>query len=130
LIGRPSAPLLGIAAHGGGALPVKHPIISRMNGHHLALKMSGKLADRDADVGQLALDLVAIGLAVVSAIKVEKAAVPGRDLNRFVSVILRPFRDSCEGVVRGSVGCKLGQKQARALHRSHAFSPSAADAAL
>ena len=24
-----------------------------------------------------------------------------------------------------SVGCKLGQKQARALHRSHAFSPSA-----
>jgi hypothetical protein len=101
-----------------------------VNGHHLALKMSGKLADRDADVGQLSLDLVAIGLAVVSAIKVEKAAVPGRDLNRLVSVIPRPFRDSCEGVMGRSVGCKLGQKQARALHRSHAFSPSGADAAL
>jgi hypothetical protein len=90
--------------------------------------MSGKLADRDADVGKLSLDLVAIGLAVVSAIKVEKAAVPGRDLDRFVSVILGPFRDSSEGVMGRGVGCKLGQKQARALHRSHALSPSAMDA--
>jgi hypothetical protein len=67
-----------------------------MNRDHLALKMRGELADRNADVGELSLDLVAIGLAVVSAIKVEKAAVPGRDLNRLVSVILRPFRDPRE----------------------------------
>src|SRR5580698_5328550 len=123
------APLLRVAANSSGALSVEHRIIGRVNGHHLALKMSGELADRDADVGQLSLDLVAIGLAVVRAIKVEKAAVPGRDLDRLVSVILGPFRDSSEGVMGWSVGCKLSQKQARALDRSHAFSPSATDAA-
>ena len=58
--------------------------------------MRGKLADRDADVGQFSLDLVAISFAIVGAIKVEKAAVPGRDLNRFIAVILGPFRDSSE----------------------------------
>jgi hypothetical protein len=61
--------------------------------------------------------------------KVEKATVPGRDLNRFVSVILGPFRDSSEGVMGRRVGCELSQKQARALDGSHAFSPFAADAA-
>src|ERR1700733_3905377 len=130
LISRPEAPLLRVAANSGRALSVEHRIIGRMNGHHLALKMSGKFADRDADVRQLSLDLVAIGLAVVSVIKVEKAAVPGRDLDRFVSVILGPFRDSSEGVMGRGVGCKLGQKQARALHRSHALSPSAMNARL
>ena len=100
-----------------------------MNRHHLALKVSGKLADGDADVGQLSFDLVAIDLAVVSEIKVEKAAVPSRNLNRFVTVILGPFRDSSEGVMRWSVGCELSQKQARALDRSHALSPFATDAA-
>src|SRR5580698_10504161 len=122
------APLLRVAANSSRALSVKHRIVGRVNRHHLALKMSGKLADRDADVGQFSLDVVAIGLAVISAIKVEKAAVPARDLNRFVSVILGPFRDSSEGVMGRRVSCKLGQKQTRALHGSHALSPSAADA--
>ena len=94
LVRRPKAPLLGIAANSGRALSVEHRIIGRMNGDHLALKMGGKLADRDADVGQLSLDLVAIGLAVIGAIEVEQAAVPGRNLNRLVPVILGPFRDS------------------------------------
>ena len=130
LIGRPMAPLLGIAANSGRALSVEHRVIGRMDGHHLALEMGGKLADRDADVGELALDLVAIGLAVVSAIEIEEAAVPGRDLDRLVAVILGPFRDSSEGVMGRGVGRELGQKQARALDGSHGVSPSATDAAL
>ena len=72
LLGRPEAPLLRIAANSGRALSVEHRVIGRMNGHHLALKVGGKLADRDADVGQLSLDLVAIGLAVVGASRSKK----------------------------------------------------------
>jgi hypothetical protein len=51
--------------------------------------MGGELADRDADVGQRSLDLVAIGFAVISAIKVEEAAIPTWDLDRLVSLIVR-----------------------------------------
>src|SRR5580698_4436086 len=117
------APLLRVAANSSRALSVKHRIVGRVNRHHLALKMGGEFADRDADVAEPSLDLVAIGLAVISAIKVEKAAVPGGDLNRFVSEILGPLGDSSEGVMGGSIGCKLSQKQARALDRSHASLP-------
>src|SRR5258708_691112 len=51
LVGGPQATLFRIAANGGRALTVEHGVISRMNRHHLALKMGREFADRNAYVG-------------------------------------------------------------------------------
>jgi hypothetical protein len=56
--------------------------------------MRGQLADYDADVGKRPLDLIAIDLAVVGLVDIEKTFVPGGDLNGLVAIVLRPFRDS------------------------------------
>ena len=101
--------LLGVAAQVRGALPVEHRVIGRVDGNHLALEMGREFADCDADIGKLALDLVAIGLALVGEIEIEKAGVPGWNLDSLVSVVLGPPRDAFEGVVRRRVAGELRQ---------------------
>src|SRR5208282_456162 len=127
LIGRPTAPLLRVAAHRRRALSVEQGVIGRMNGHHLSLKMSRQLADCDADVSERSLDLIAIGFALVGAVEIEESIVPGRDLDGLVTIGFRPFRNAGQRVVRRRIACELSKKQARALDGPHrALSPSMA----
>src|SRR5271170_6403647 len=92
---------------------------------HLSLKMRRELADRDADVRELTLDLVAVGLAVVGEIEIEETRVRGRDLDGLVAVVLRPAGDALERIVRRRIPRELRQKQARPLDGPHdAFSRS------
>ena len=74
-----------------------------MDGDHLALEMGRELADRDADVGELALDLVAIGLALIGLVEVEERAVPGRDLDGLVAVDPSPIGRCPASVLCGGV---------------------------
>jgi len=93
-----------------------------MHGDHLALEMGRELADRDADIGELALDLVAVSLALMGLVEIEEAPVPAGDLDRLVAIALGPARDAFERVVRGCVLRELGKKQPWPFHRPHAAS--------
>ena len=76
-----------------------------MDRDHLALEMGREFGDLDADVGELALDLVAIGLALGGLVEIEEAPVPGRDLDALVAVVLGPAGDAVERIVRRA--CRL-----------------------
>ena len=131
LVGRPMAPLLRIAANRLGALAVEHRVIGGMDRDHLSLKMRRELADRDADVRELTLDLVAVRLAVVGEIEIEETRVRGRDLDGLVAVVLRPARDALQRIVRRRIPRELRQKQARPLDGPHdAFSRSRSEPLL
>ena len=119
LIGGPLAALLRIAAHRGRALPVEQRVIGRMDRHHLALEMRRELADGDPDVGESPLDLIAIGLALVSLVEIEKAVVPGGNLDRLVAEVLGPTSDAGERIVRRRIARELSKKEARALDGPH-----------
>jgi hypothetical protein len=73
--------------------------------------MRRELGDGDADVGELALDLVAIGRALGRLIEIEEALVPSRNLNALIAVALRPSGDALERVVRGRILRELGEEQ-------------------
>ena len=122
LVRRSMAALLGIAAQLRRALAIEEGVIGRMHGDHLALEMGRELADRDADIGELALDLVAVSLALMGLVEIEEAPVPAGDLDRLVAIALGPARDAFERVVRGCVLRELGKKQPWPFHRPHAAS--------
>jgi hypothetical protein len=77
--------------------------------------MGRKLGDGYADVGELALDLVAIGRALGSLVEIEEASIPSRNLYALVAVALRPFGDALERVVGRRILRKLGEEKARTL---------------
>jgi hypothetical protein len=79
--------------------------------------MRRQLGDGDADVGELALDLVAVGDAVGRLVEIEQPLVPRRDLDALVAVALGPAGDGFERIVRRGVSRKLGEEQAGSLER-------------
>src|SRR5271165_1790668 len=119
LIRRPRAPLLRVAAQILRTLPVEHRVIGGMDRNHLPLKMGREFADGDADIGKLALYLIAIAGALMGEIEIEEPRVPGRNLDRLVAVILRPPGNALEAVVRWRVARELRQKQAWPLDGPH-----------
>ena len=123
LIGGPMAAFLGVATHMRGRLAVEHQVVGGMNRDHLALEMGRQFGDRDADIGELALDLIAIGGAFGRPVEIEQALVPGRDLDALIAVALRPARDALQRIMGGGVLRELGQKQARSFDRLHRFLP-------
>src|SRR5580704_7467204 len=93
-----------------------------MHRDHLALEMGRELAHDDADIGELALDLVAIGLAVEGLVEIEEAAIPGRNLDGLVAVTLGPAPDAFERVVGRRVSRELRKKKPWAFEGPHGAS--------
>src|SRR5580704_6036364 len=90
-----------------------------MHRDHLALEVGRELAHDDADIGELALDLVAIGLALEGLVEIEETAIPGRNLDGLVAIPLGPARDTFECVVRRRVPRELRQKKPWAFEGPH-----------
>ena len=109
LIRRPVAALVRTAAQMLRALLIEHYVIGRVDRNHLTLEMGREFADRDADIGKLALHLVAIGGAFIGAVEIEEAGVGSRNLDGLVAIALGPSRNTLEGVVRRRVARKLRQ---------------------
>ena len=116
LVHRPGLPRLGIAPHGGGDPAVEHLVIGRVHGHQLALHVGGKLGDLEAEVGQDALDLVAVGVALGGQLQVEEAAVPGGNLHAPVAHVRHPAADGGQAVEGRFVPRELGKENRRSLH--------------
>ena len=116
LVHRPGLAGLGIAAHGGGDPAVEHLVIGRVHRHQLALHVGGQLGDLQAEVGQHALDLVAVGVALGGELQVEQAPVPGGDLHALVPHVRHPAADGRQAVERRLVPGELGEEDPRSLH--------------
>jgi len=91
--------------------------LRRVRGHgdELALQMCRQLADHDVGVGELAGDVIAIGLALRGLLEIEELRV-GRDLHADVAQARGPLRHRLELVERRIRARKLREKYRRAFH--------------
>src|SRR2546429_420546 len=75
--------------------------------------------DRLPASGELARDLVAVGLARGRLVEIEEPRVPGRDLDALVAERRGPAREARERIERWRVRGELGEKDRRAFDRLH-----------
>ena len=89
----PGSARLRIATDMLGREAVHDLVKCGVHGHQLTGDMRGEFGQGQAMIGQHALDLVGIGLALGSLLHVDKARVPSRDLNTFEALLRCPFRE-------------------------------------
>jgi hypothetical protein len=122
LLDRPCLTRRRIAAHMRRGKAIELRIEGRMHRHQLALQMGRQLGDLQAFVGQHALDVVAIGLAVRRLLQIEEARV-SRDLQTLVTQTRRPVGQTRQRVEWRRIAQELCQEDARPLDGSHDVSP-------
>src|SRR3954452_4450547 len=98
LIDRPRLPRRWIAAHGNGSEPVKCFVVRRVHRDQLTLHVRGQFRELNASLRQRTPHLLAVCAAFGSAIEVEQAPVPGRDLHALVAECASPARDVLQAV--------------------------------
>ena len=104
----------------------EQPVVGRVHRQELALQVGGEFGDLQPALGQPALDVVAVGLAVGGQLDVEGRADAGRHLHPLVAERGGPAGQAVQGVERRLRAQELGQEDAGAFQGSHRFQPFAA----
>jgi hypothetical protein len=115
-------PRLRLAAQLRRGKAVERRVVGGVHGHQLALQVGRQLRHLEASLGQGALDLVAVGLALRGLLEIEQAAIPTRDLQPLEAERRGPVGDRRQAVERRSVAGELGEKDGRPLDRLHRMS--------
>ena len=119
LLDRPRGPRGGVAADFGRGERIERGVVRGMHGHQLALQVRGQLGDLEAALGEDALHLVTVGLALGRRGEVEQPGVPGGDLDALEAQPRGPTGDGVQVIERRRIARELRQEYGRPLDRPH-----------